>query len=457
MEHSSSSKLKWIVIGAGIAGLTSAYLLKEGGHSVVVLEKSSRRAQVANQIGGVRIPPNMSRLLQELPGAEKLLREKAKRCSGVSPPYILGVSSDSAFCYVDCKDDEPAELVGKMEFAEEIINDLGCDFHFMPHKDLHEYLFTLCTNAGVEIRHQFEVIDIISSKGDPNFGGPTAEFPSIYDCQVIGADGKNSVARKVLLAEEEEAEEEDSLDTTDSERSVLPPMKDFIGAIISIPVSLLQSDPELASFLREENYWTVFMANGMHMAMSQSGPDLCALDGTAVEKVLERAEGYDPRIKKLITLASTSHWYIQTVYDLPRHCVSKLDELVLIGDAVNSIYINGTHNTAAAFEEAFTLGRLFSISNTSALEHFEVNAMDTIVLLSLLPGPEREGRNNGFRLTLNLEGVDDATLQQVWAGYIMQFNYDARDAVDEWWMNWSRLGHRQSVPSFGVSITTAET
>ncbi|KAE9404677.1 hypothetical protein BT96DRAFT_413236 [Gymnopus androsaceus JB14] len=86
----------------------------------------------------------------------------------------------------------------------------------------------------------------------------------------------------------------------------------------------------------------------------------------------------------------------------------------------------------------------------------EVNGMDTIVLLGLLPGPEREGRNNGFRLTLNLEGADDATLEQVWAGYIMQFNYDARDAVDEWWMNWSRLKHRYSVSSFGVSITTAK-
>ncbi|KAE9404676.1 hypothetical protein BT96DRAFT_413242 [Gymnopus androsaceus JB14] len=145
-----SIKLKWIVIGASIAGLTSAYLLKEGGHSVVILEKSSRRAQVANQDGGVRIPPNMTRLLQELPGAEKLLKEKAKGCAGV--------------LFYQCKEDELAELVGKMEFAEEIMNDLGCDFYFMAYKDLYKYLFTLCTSAGVEICHEFEVVEVISTR-----------------------------------------------------------------------------------------------------------------------------------------------------------------------------------------------------------------------------------------------------------------------------------------------------
>lgn len=82
-----------------------------------------------------------------------------------------------------------------------------------------------------------------------------------------------------------------------------------------------------------------------------------------------------------------------------------------------------------------------------------MNGMDTITVLTLMPGPERERRNNGLRLTLNLEGVDDAMLERIWAGYIMQFNYDARDAVDEWWMNWSRLSRRHSMSNFHSIIT----
>lgn len=46
------------------------------------------------------------------------------------------------------------------------------------------------------------------------------------------------------------------------------------------------------------------------------------------------------RVKKLIRLASTSHWNIQTIYNLPRR-VSKLDKLVVIGDAAHSVYVCG--------------------------------------------------------------------------------------------------------------------
>lgn len=45
---------------------------------------------------------------------------------------------------------------------------------------------------------------------------------------MIGADGKNSVARRVLLAEQDEAEEADST-TTGSEKSALSPIKAIVG------------------------------------------------------------------------------------------------------------------------------------------------------------------------------------------------------------------------------------
>lgn len=41
MVNSSSLTLKFIVTGGGITGLTCAYLLKKGGHEVVLLEKLS--------------------------------------------------------------------------------------------------------------------------------------------------------------------------------------------------------------------------------------------------------------------------------------------------------------------------------------------------------------------------------------------------------------------------------
>ncbi len=64
--------------------------------------------------------------------------------------------------------------------------------------------------------------------------------------------------------------------------------------------------------------------------------------------------------------------------------------------------------------------------------------MDGVQLIGTPPGPEREGRNQAFAVTLNLEGADDETLARVWSTYVTMFNYDAREAVDEWWMTWAR-------------------
>ncbi|KAJ3892999.1 hypothetical protein GG344DRAFT_75458 [Lentinula edodes] len=480
----SNNVLKFVITGAGIAGLTCAYFVKRAGHDVVVLEKSSRREQsepgLQNEDGGVRLPPNMMRLLQELPGMEEMLNAKATKCAGI--------------LFHQCKADGSAELVGQMDFSQEIMDDLGCDFYFIPHKHLHEHLYTLCVNCGVEIRHEFEVVEVQTSRP------PHVDSPKVFSKSgqyvtgdiVIGADGKNSVARGVLLAEQDEAEEADST-TTGSEKSALSPIKAIVGATLSIPVSLLESDPELEALLRVENHWMVYMGDGTSVALARYGPDIYLLDltygqpplldnedeewlsgGTPVQSVLEKVQEYDARVKKLISLAKTSHWNIQTVYDLQRY-VSKFNQVMVVGDAAHSIYINGTHNTAAAFEDAFTLGRLFSRfsssrhsqSNASFLlssyqqiqqkrtRAMETSEMNTMLLLGIPPGSEREGRNNGFRLTLHLQGADDATLERVWAGYVAQFNYDARDAVDEWWMTWARPGNRESLIIDGVSVISA--
>ncbi|KAJ3772723.1 hypothetical protein FB446DRAFT_788456 [Lentinula raphanica] len=472
----SASALTFIITGGGISGLTCAYLLRRSGHDVIVLEKSSRKAQVTTEHGGVRIPPNMMRLLQELPGTEELLKTKASKCAGIM--------------FHQCKDNERAQLVGQMIFAQEIMDDLGCDFYFIPHKDLHEYLYALCLNKGVDVRHEFDVAKVETSKL-PSVGPRVfnTSGDSVTGDIIIGADGKNSAVRQFLLAEQEEAEEADSSTEYGSEKSSLSPVKAIVGATLSIPVSLLRSDPELKPFLGGENHWMVYMGNGTSIAMAEYGPDLYLIDltygqpplpedededwlsnGSTVESVLNRAREYDPRVQKILALGQKSHWNIQTVYDLQRY-VSELNQVVVIGDAAHSIYINGTQNTAASFEDAFTLGRLFSRYSSKSNASFLLNGynqiqqqrtramekseMSTMLLLGIPPGSEREGRNNGFRLTLNLDGADDETLERVWAGYVAQFNYDARDAVDEWWMTWARPGNRDSSIVGGVSVISS--
>ncbi|GAW05127.1 FAD NAD-binding domain-containing protein [Lentinula edodes] len=394
MPSDSTNALKFVITGAGIAGLTCAYFVKRAGHDVVVLEKSSRREQLKNEDGGVRIPPNMMRLLQELPGMEETLNAKATKCAGI----LFHQCEFEPPTHLTARKTGPQNSSAKWIFHKkswmiwDVISILYHCYYFFcyQHKDLHEHLYTLCVNCGVEIRHEFEVVEVQTSR-PPHVDGPKVFSKSgeyVTGDIVIGADGKNSVARRVLLAEQDEAEEADST-TTGSEKSALSPIKAIVGATLSIPVSLLESDPELEALLRVENHlqWMVYMGDGTSVAMARYGPDIYLLDltygqppllgnedeewlsgGTPVQSVLEKVQEYDARVKKLISLAKTSHWNIQTVYDLQRY-VSKFNQVMVVGDAAHSIYINGTHNTAAAFEDAFTLA--INKSNKNGLEQWK--------------------------------------------------------------------------------------
>lgn len=50
-------------------------------------------------------------------------------------------------------------------------------------------------------------------------------------------------------------------------------------------------------------------------------------------------------------------------------------------------------------------------------------------------------RNQGLRQTLDMQSAPDENseaLAHQWENWIILFNYDAKDAVDEWWLNWGR-------------------
>ncbi len=76
------------------------------------------------------------------------------------------------------------------------------------------------------------------------------------------------------------------------------------------------------------------------------------------------------------------------------------------------------------------------VTRTNNVQNFELGGMD---MISLPPGPQRDLRNVGFARTLDLLSDPDEhaeELAQLWADWFSLFHYDARDAADEWWLNW---------------------
>ncbi len=56
--------------------------------------------------------------------------------------------------------------------------------------------------------------------------------------------------------------------------------------------------------------------------------------------------------------------------------------------------------------------------------------------MSLPPSAERDQRDEALALRLDQE---DEASAKVWAATLIQFNYDAIEAVDEWWIQWGKF------------------
>lgn len=65
----------------------------------------------------------------------------------------------------------------------------------------------------------------------------------------------------------------------------------------------------------------------------------------------------------------------------------------------------------------------------------EASELGAFVFITLPPGPARSVRDEKLALSLvNPDDMSDEILAAAWDMYLDQFNYDANEAVDEWWL-----------------------
>lgn len=124
------------------------------------------------------------------------------------------------------------------------------------------------------------------------------------------------------------------------------------------------------------------------------------------------------------------------------------------------------HGPSLAVEDAAVLGSLFSRLRTwdqvpqlmeafqdlrqarcEAVHHSELN---NAALVWLPPGPERDGRDTGMRMSRQRgrEHWDEGQLREQWEDISEVFGYSAREAAEDWWVNWGML--RESSKAMAV-------
>ncbi|KAF9049518.1 FAD/NAD(P)-binding domain-containing protein [Hymenopellis radicata] len=444
--------LQFIIVGASVAGLSSAYMLGKAGHKVLVVEMDDGDYSASpDQDGGLRLPPNMARLLiQEFSGILELFRSKGTKCSGQ-----------------EWRDGETTKLLGAMKFLARAMVNMASDFYFLSHYDLCSFLRERCRDINVQFRFGFTAHHVEAGEN-----GPAVLFSAsgerLEGDIIVGADGHNSIVRDFILG---------AGDSDDGSNTPRPAVRQVCGASLSLRISDMLQHPEVA-YLAETDYFIVWMGSNSSISGSRHG-ELYILGLTRsippleedkdrhwfqkghVEPIKTTTPEYHSIVKKLLDLAHSSHPTIQYVHSF-RSYSDEHAKVVVIGDAAHATPINGTYNAALAVEDAFTLGRLFShltcrsqiqpllkgynemrFTRTNNVQNFELGGMD---MISLPPGPQRDLRNVGFARTLDLLSDPDEhaeELAQLWADWFSLFHYDARDAVDEWWLNWGT--HVQSL------------
>ncbi|KAK7463045.1 hypothetical protein VKT23_007631 [Stygiomarasmius scandens] len=354
-----------------------------------------------------------------------------------------------------------------MVFTGEIMESLQSQYYHIAYSDLWNHFYNLCKQCDVEFKFGFDVVEAQAGKVDLDPVTISSSSGEEVICDiVVGADGNHSTIRK--LVEERErlvlGEESDVEGSSESKPSLAPWIR------ISLPVARMQTDPGLAELSRED-WWNIWMFNGVAYNCGKEGPDQYVLNifcdhpryanlqetdwseetTSEVPELLKRVA--EPQLQKIIELASSFQVTKQASRVLHRY-TDKCNQVVIIGAAAHACMINGTFNSAIAIEDAFTLGYLFSrMSARNEIpyllhglgeirqRHTEIvkaSDSDVLHLLCMPPGPEQEARDALFKQTHREDSENEETLEFMWSSYITQFDYDAKEAVEEWWLNWMK-------------------
>ncbi|KAH8110329.1 FAD/NAD-binding domain-containing protein [Phellopilus nigrolimitatus] len=432
--------LQFIVVGGSIAGLSCAYNLRQAGHRVRVLERTSN---TKHGLGGLRVPPNLTKLLFHWG-----LKEKVDKL-GVKCPRI------------DFQEGYTGEYLSSLVFHEAIMKELQADSYGMHYDDLRDMIFDIAVKSGARVDFNTEVVDV-------NIHEPSVLLASgerLYADIIVGADGAQSLVREYM---------------TGGETHEVGPCTGFS---YSVPVKEMMKDPELRPIIeKDKGAWRVWTGGRRAILSYRIRPDeygihllypdpkaTSAWEKTVnLQPIFKQFEKFETACQRLIKLRSTALEIKHVVQKPLEDWFSDDGRVVLIGDAVHALVPGTTHGASLAIEDGAVLGSLFSrlkshdgseiVRLLSAFQEIRQDRCSVIakselesVLLVSLPDddPMRAVRDAGFRAgrdahALDWDDIGEDSLSSAWEDFKMSFGYEAYDAADDWWVDWGVMRERMA-------------
>ncbi|KAF9526697.1 hypothetical protein CPB83DRAFT_857313 [Crepidotus variabilis] len=427
--------LKFTVVGGGLAGLATAYALRRAGHNVLVVEKSDGTARSP---GGLRSSPNMTKVLAKW----GLMREVLQLATELDNTNFLSAHT--------------GEMLGIMsaKLIQEIQKDSdpNSSFLLVTQGEVHELMYNVARREGVTFRFNSAVVE-----ADIQSGVVTLEDGEEIEADlIVGADGCHSGLRRYVENTEEKMSKSENVG-----------ILDFTGTLTNEDV---EKDPRL---LEHKSDLDMYFGNGFYVSVHfHSAPEKRRFsvviahpyeDDVPIQyedwKPLEKSSDFNfdleqlaPWLRKLISLATHKWGRIFTVKETLQN-VNK-SRLVLVGEAFHAISPGSFLSGAMSFEDAHTLGCLFSaIQSKSQINRF-LTAYDEIRLprssfvhhkdayhrgvATLPPGPYRDTRDAHLRMSLQ-QGMGDAEMAEIYGEDIRMFTYDPGVDTGAWWNQYGSM------------------
>ncbi|SMG42422.1 FAD-dependent oxidoreductase [Paenibacillus aquistagni] len=316
---------KVIVLGGGIAGLSTAIALQREGFDVHVYEKTKRLKPVG---AGIMIAANATRIFNEWGLTERLrakgnhleklliLSEKGKMLSSISPNPVP----------------EQTIAIHRADLHQVLMDELG----------------TTNVSLGKGANHVLQGPKHVRVSFDD---GTEAEGD-----YVVAADGIHSAVR----------------------RQILPQVKNRYAGYTCwrgvAPSARLQLRSELHEIWGPEGrfgylpissdqvYWYILM---------NTKPDNQALGALRIADLAKRFERYTPMVQNILQLADEESCLHHDIYDIPLLDRYSFGRIALVGDAAHAMTPNLGQGACQGIEDAYVLGKCLGSNLESGLQDYE--------------------------------------------------------------------------------------
>ncbi|KAH7357369.1 FAD binding domain-containing protein [Pyrenochaeta sp. MPI-SDFR-AT-0127] len=347
-QRDASSKLKVIIVGAGLGGLGAAISILLAGHDVHILESAPEIGEIG---AGIQCLPNSTRVLISW-GMEEYFSQH------VTTPRLCNM--------IGWKGNK----ISDMDFHE-YEKDTGTPFWDFHRANLHMGLLERAVELGAKLTVKARVEDVQYEEDVVNSTkiavAVCADGARYKADLVVGADGINSKCREILLGHEDP-----------------PLLTGDLAYRLLLNTSDMMKDPELRGFVEDPqvNYWigpdahavNYVLRGGKLFNMVLLVPDDMPAGANTlagnVDEMRELYKDWDPRIPKLLKLCqSVFKWRLMIRPSLDPTWSHESAAFTILGDAAHATLPYLASGAGISLEDGHVLGLcLAKLKNKSTAE-----------------------------------------------------------------------------------------